>query len=130
MGDFISVDGGFISKTVFQQNFNLSYVCTMQYNSIISVISKYLKNLAVDQTTLMKGLLPTCSLRYNFENIITNEKCTKIIYNSLNKKMLFLLQFQSRTLNCLHLDFQTYVYMMFLKFVLKQLLILQHQYKP
>ena len=40
--------------------------------------------------------------------------------------MLFLFQFQSGTRNCLHLDLQTYVYMMFLKFVLKRLLILQY----
>ena len=72
IGDFISVDGGLISKTVFQQNFNLSYVCTMQYNSIISVISKYLKYLAVDRTTPMKGSQPTCSLPYYFETIIPN----------------------------------------------------------
>ena len=42
--------------------------------------------------------------------------------------MLFLLPFQSGTRNCLHLDLLTYsfVYMMFLKFVLKLLLILQY----
>ena len=125
---FLSVDGGFISKNVFQQDFNLSYVCTMQYNRIISDILKYLKYLAVDRTTPVKeGSQPTCSLPYYFETIISNEKCTKIIYNSLNEaNMLFLLQFQSGTLNCLHLDLLTYVYMMFIKFVLKLLLILRY----
>ena len=57
----------------------------MQYNSIISVISKYLKyKLAEDQTTIMKGSLPTYRLSYYFETIIPDEKCTKIIYDSLN----------------------------------------------
>ena len=69
----------------FQPDFNLPYVCTMQYNSIISVILKYLKYLAIDRTILMKGSLPTCSLPYYFETIIPNEKCTKIIHYSLNK---------------------------------------------
>ena len=72
-------------KKNFQQDFNLPYVCALQYNSIISVISKYLKYLAVDRTTLMKGSLPTSSLPYHFETMIQNEKCTKLIYDSLNK---------------------------------------------
>ena len=79
IGDFILVDGGFISKTVFKQDFNLSYVCIMQYNSIISAISKYFKYLAVDQTIPMNSSLPTCCLPYYCENIIPNEKCTKNI---------------------------------------------------
>ena len=60
----------------------------MQYSGIISVISKYLKYLAVDRTTLMKGSLPTCSLPYYFETIILNEKCTKRICDSLNTDVI------------------------------------------
>ena len=85
IGDFLSADGSCLSKNVFQQNFNLQHVCTMQYNSIISAISRYLKCISVDRSTFTKGLLPTCSLPYYFENIVPNEKCTKIIYNSINK---------------------------------------------
>ena len=59
-------------RPVFQQDFNILYVCAMQYSGIISVISKYLKYLAVDRTTLM------------FEAIILNEKCTKTLCDSLN----------------------------------------------
>ena len=33
----------------------------------------------------MKGSLPNSSLPYHFETIIQNEKCTKLIYDSLNK---------------------------------------------
>ena len=44
-----------------------------------------MKCISVDRSTFTKGLLPTCSLPYYFENIVPNEKCTKIIYNSVNK---------------------------------------------
>ena len=63
-------------RPVFQQDFNLLYVCAMQYSGIISVISKYLKYLAVDRTTLM------------FEAIILNEKCTKTLCDSLNADVI------------------------------------------
>ena len=62
IGYSISVDGGFISKNVIYQDSNLIYVSTMQFNSLISVILKYLKYSAVDRTIPMKGSPTTCCL--------------------------------------------------------------------
>ena len=56
----------------------------MKYNSVISAISKYLKLLSIDKTSIRRSLSP-CLPAY-FEPILIVEKCTKIIYNYLNVK--------------------------------------------
>ena len=42
-----------LNQNYFQQHFQLSYVCTIEYSSIINVILKYMKYFAVDQTFLI-----------------------------------------------------------------------------
>ena len=99
----------------------------MQYNSIISAISRYLKCISVDRSTFTIGLLPTCSLPYYFENIVPNEKCTKIIYNSINKTNVIPTSIPKwKTVSFPHLELLIYVYMMPLKSVLQRQLILQY----
>ena len=82
IGDFMSNDCVFLSKEVFQQTFNIPYVCVMKYNSMICAISKYLKLMSVDKTNTIKECSPY--LPFYYVNILLNEKCTKPIYNSLN----------------------------------------------
>ena len=56
----------------------------MKYNSVTSAISKYLKLLSIDKTSIRR--LPSPCLTIYFEPILIVEKCTKIIYNYLNVK--------------------------------------------
>ena len=58
----------------------------MQYNSVISVISKCFKNMAIKRTILNKSCLPY--LPFYYEYIFSNTKCSKIIYNVINKNCL------------------------------------------
>ena len=56
----------------------------MKYNSVISAISNYLKQLSIDKTSIRRS--PSPCLPAYFEPILMVEKCTKIIYNYLNVK--------------------------------------------
>ena len=82
--DFLDEDGHFLCYDVFQQLYNLDDFCIMKYNSVTSAISKYLKLLSIDKTSIRR--LPSPCLPIYFEPILIVEKCTKIIYNYLNVK--------------------------------------------
>lgn len=83
VGDFLSNEGNFLTKNMFQQKFNISRICIMQYNSIITAISSFLKCMSLNKNVVESRYGPY--LPFYFENILLNEKCTKVIYNCINK---------------------------------------------
>ena len=64
-------------------NFNLYTICK-KYNSMITAISKYLRSLSVDRH-LIKQIVNPCMPIF-FENVLMHEKCSNIIYKTLNVK--------------------------------------------
>ena len=59
IGDFLSADVGLMLKTDFsKKKINLQGVYTMQCNSIISAITKYLKCSIKRQNHFHKGFIP------------------------------------------------------------------------
>ena len=65
--DFLVEDGHFLCYDVFQQMYNLNDFCIMKYNSVTSAISKYLKLLSIDKTSIRR--LPSPCLPIYFEPI-------------------------------------------------------------
>lgn len=82
VGDFLSANGAFLTYDYFLHMFNLPDIYVMQYNSIISAISKFLKSVFVERVNIEKNCTPF--LPMYFEVILLNEKCTKAIYKILN----------------------------------------------
>ena len=54
----------------------------MQYNSVVTSISKYLREMSIDRF-LEKINFDTC-MPFFSETLLCNEKCTKILYSVLN----------------------------------------------
>lgn len=52
VGDFLSNEGNFLTKNMFQQKFNISRICIMQYNSIITAISSFLKCMSLNKNVV------------------------------------------------------------------------------
>jgi exonuclease III len=82
VGDFLSDDNSFLSKYMFEQKFHISDISVMQYNSVISALSKCFKVLKIERTCILKTCFPY--LPFYFENILPNVRCTNIIYNCIN----------------------------------------------
>lgn len=80
---FYKMMASFLSKIMFQQRFNISGIYVMQYNSIITAISSFLKCMSLNKNVVESRCGPY--LPFYFENILLNEKCTKVIYNCINK---------------------------------------------
>ena len=73
---FFYVDGHFLCNVVFQQLYKLDDFCIMKYNSVISAISKYLKLLSIDKTSIRRLRSPC--LPIYLKPILIVEKCTII----------------------------------------------------
>lgn len=81
--DFFDDDCNLLDFGVLKNTYNLSDSCVMQYNSIVTAISKYLKSLLIDRSSFKR--LPNPYVPLFFEPLISSEKCSKIFYNFLNK---------------------------------------------
>ncbi|XP_055995578.1 uncharacterized protein LOC130046786 [Ostrea edulis] len=86
IGDFLDEDGNFLLLQDFSQKFRLANVCTMQYNSITSTISKFLKTLSVKRSDVKKNCTPF--IPFYFEFILLNDKCSKVLYDMINSNDL------------------------------------------
>ena len=73
---FLDEDGYFLCYDVFQQLYNLDDFCIMKYNSVTSAISKYLKLLSIDKTSIRRSLSP-CLPAY-FEPILMVENVLRL----------------------------------------------------
>ena len=60
------------------ERFHLSHIPPMQYNSIISAISKCVSFLSIDRSSLNRDYSPF--MPYYFESILLEDKITKYIY--------------------------------------------------
>ena len=78
VNDFLDENGLFLSRELFKNKFNITNVCTMQYNSIISAIAKFLKNSCFSREEYCCVYGPGIPLYY--EPLLFYKKCTKIIY--------------------------------------------------
>ena len=77
-------NGLFLSKELFKNKFNITNVCTVQYNSIISAIAKFLKKISREEYCCVYG--PGIPLYY--EPLLLYKKCTKIIYKNIKLQLL------------------------------------------
>lgn len=64
IADFLDEDGNFLLQEEFTQKFRLIDICTMQYNSIISSISKFLNVMSVKRSEVKKKLFPIYSFLF------------------------------------------------------------------
>lgn len=85
----------------------------MQYNSIITAISSFLKCMSLNKNVVESRCGPY--LPFYFENILLNEKCTKVIYNCIKENNIVPTGMKS----CLHMDLIIYVYKMCLQVCFK-----------
>lgn len=69
---------------MFENKFNVSHVCTMQYNSIISAIAKFLRLFSFTKEMYCYTIGPIILLYY--EQLFFYKKCTNIIYKNINTK--------------------------------------------
>ena len=58
IGDFLNENGILLSRKDFMERFHLSHIPPMQYNSIISAISKYMSSLSIDRSSLNRDYSP------------------------------------------------------------------------
>ena len=77
-GDFLNKNGIILSRKDFMERFHLSHIPPMQYNSIISAISKYMSFLSIDRSSLNRDCSPF--MPYYFESLLLKDKITKYIY--------------------------------------------------
>ena len=82
IADFLDEDGNFLLQEEFTQKFRLIDICTMQYNSIISSISKFLNVMSVKRSEVKKKCFPYIPLY--FKPILLNKKCSKVLYDMIN----------------------------------------------
>lgn len=71
VSDFLNNDGTFLSQHDFEKQFSLTNICTMQFNSVISAISKFLKTMSVNRSDVSKDFSPF--IPFYFEYILLNE---------------------------------------------------------
>lgn len=84
IGDFLNEDGQFLKQHDFAQNYRLSNVCTMLYNSVINAISSFLRSQSIKRSDVRKYYYPY--IPFYFEYVLLFEKCSKILYNLINSK--------------------------------------------
>ena len=77
-GDFLNENRIILSRKDFMQRFHLFHIPSMQYNSIISEISKYMSFFSINRSSLNRDCNPFMS--YYFESILLKDKITKYIY--------------------------------------------------
>jgi hypothetical protein len=81
IADFLDEDGHSLLQQDFSQKFRLNNICTMQYNSIISSISKFLNAMSVKRSDVKKMF---SIYSFYFEPILLNKKCSKVLYDTMN----------------------------------------------
>ena len=79
-GDFLDDRGNLLSHSNFQHKFDIE-VCTLQYNSVLSAISGYLKSFE-NRGIFHRSNTPYIPLLY--KPLILHSKCTKPVYKLLN----------------------------------------------
>ena len=79
--DFLDEDGKLLKKDKFSEKYSIS-VNIMQYNSICSAISKYLRTLTFDSSSYEQLTRPSIPFYFNF--FFSNMKPSKCIYNLLS----------------------------------------------
>lgn len=75
MQDFFDDDCNLLDFGVLKNTYNLSDRCVMQYNSIVTAISKYLKSLLIDRSSFKR--LPNPYVPFIFEPLLTSENVQK-----------------------------------------------------
>lgn len=64
VNDFLDDNGTLLPKEMFENKFNISLICTMQYNSIISAIAKFLRLLSFTKEMYCYTIGPIIPLYY------------------------------------------------------------------
>lgn len=82
--DFLVEDNAFLSRESFEEKYNIQGICFMQYNSIISAISKFLKGTQFSKVNFSKLQRPFVPMLYG--KLMLMNKCTKHIYKNINIK--------------------------------------------
>ena len=89
IGDFLDDRGNLISHDLFQQKFDIK-VCILQYNSVMSAVSTYLKSLESGGITCINRFynpyIPYIPLYY--KPLLMHTKCTKSVYKQLNMNIV------------------------------------------
>lgn len=85
VNDFLDDNGTLLPKEMFENKFNISLICTMQYNSIISAIAKFLRLLSFTKEMYCYTIGPIIPLYYE-PLFFYKKKCTNIIYKNINNK--------------------------------------------
>ena len=83
VGDMFDDESNFLSVNALKQRYNFESVCIMQYNSVISAISNFMKIVSIKRNCVKIVCKPSISFYY--EPILLYEKCTKVIYRLLNE---------------------------------------------
>ena len=81
VNDFLDENGLFLSQELFKNKFNITNVCTMQYNSIISAIAKFLKKILVfleRNTVVFMVQVYLCTMNHCFFTKNVQKLFTKI----------------------------------------------------
>ena len=85
VSDFLYDDGSIVSKSDFEKRFNFNTnICCLKYNSIISAISKYVKNMNFSKDNYTKTVGPF--IPFHCVEILLYKKCTKPIYKLVNTR--------------------------------------------
>eukprot|EP00105_Crassostrea_gigas_P040116 XP_019924264.1 PREDICTED: uncharacterized protein LOC109619185 [Crassostrea gigas] len=80
ISDFLDVDGNLLPHDIFQHRFNMN-VCIMQYNSVVSAISRYLKSF-LTKNSYQGFITPYIPIYY--KSLLLYNKCTNVVYRQLN----------------------------------------------
>ena len=83
VGDMFDDESNFLSVNALKQRYNFEFVCIMQYNSVISAISNFMKTVSIKRNCVKIVCKP--SIPFYYEPILFYEKCTKVIYRLLNE---------------------------------------------
>lgn len=78
--DFLDVDGNLLPHDIFQHRFYMN-VCIMQYNSVVSAISRYLKSF-LTKNSYQGFITPYIPIYY--KSLLLHNKCTNVVYRQLN----------------------------------------------
>ena len=70
ISDFLNDNGSFMSYDEFLNNYNLPNVYMMQFNGIISAISKFLKSVSVEKACIKKTYYPFIPMY--FDTVLLN----------------------------------------------------------
>ena len=84
VADFLDDRGNLLSKAQFEKKFIMTNINFMQYTSIKSSITSFLKKIKFDRTTFKHEQLPL--MPYYFKCILTENKCNKVVYKMLNTR--------------------------------------------